>query len=128
MTTTEATACFEPDDHRLHVEVTVELNLYYEPSDPSVGIFGDDFQADGWEHILGFHAWYATKPEHEAFIEWKSSSPHEAEAAYALMVGCQPKKYCQAVADLIDEACNESARGYESPEPDYNRGDYSDEC
>lgn len=124
MSTTEVTVCFEPDDQRLHVEITVELNLYYEPSDPSVGIFGDAFQADGWDEILEFHAWYATAPEFEEFIEWKSESPHEAQTAYAFMCGCQAPKYVKAVEALIDEACEEAANNFEPPEPDYDDGDW----
>ena len=100
----EVLATYEKD-HYL-IEVTVELDVYVEGPDPSVGIFGTDYISDGYE-LLDVYVSYH-KPIDDELVEWASKGQYAMRCALVwLQLGGIDIDTC------IDAACDKECSEFD---------------
>jgi len=86
------------------VELTVDLDLYYEPADRDVGIDHESWSADGYEETEVRVYWYKDDT-YENYNEWASKSLKDVKNALAFLeLGGM-----SIPAEVIDKACGTAA-------------------
>ena len=107
---------FDIDLTEMSVVGEVDIDVYYEPADPSVGIMSAGQYPDGWE-IIALEIFY-----NENGDCWQAKNRADIEMAQALMEAFIPEEALR-FQSVLEKYVDDQVRDYEPPEPDYCRGD-----